>query len=253
MQEAYPKPTLDKARTAFLVRSVDRLLSSERLSPPNPHCSICGVAHVRVQIDLSRATLRHFVEGLLKEKLGYTDEVAVSTDAGVIYDPDLDDNLDKRLSDLGVSKDGTITVTDEEDVDARVNLVLNVKDESPPAEESPIRLLEKYEVKRKPPKPAEEALAIAKDVATLNGNGHPVHANGVKDDKATIDLEPASGSKRKRGADEADLEADIARKRGKVMEERPRELETNGVKGEADAHGAVMVVDEGDGAIVIDD
>lgn len=259
-QKSHPNPPLSHARTTFLVRSVDRLLSSEQLRPPNPHCSVCGVAHARIQIDLSRATLRDLVEGYLKTDLGYTDELAVSTDAGVIFDPDLDDNLDKPLSELGVTKDSSITVTDEEDTDPRVNLILNVRDEAVVEGESPIKLLDKFEVKRKPPKPVEESLEASKPAEMANGNGHLPQSNGVKATGTNdADVQVVTTGKRKRGLDELDLEADIANKRGKVMEERPKSAGANGgddavqADGNAADAGALLINDEGDGAIVIDD
>ena len=66
------------------------------------------------------------VEGVLRLKLGYGEEISVSNQIGTIYDPDLDDNLPKKLSDLGVEKDGFITVVDEDDETRRVNLELLV-------------------------------------------------------------------------------------------------------------------------------
>lgn len=250
-EQAKPRPPLTRARMTFLVRSVDRMLSSEQLRPPNPHCSVCGVAHARVQIDLSRATLRDLVEGLLKGKLAYRDELAVSTNAGLIFDPDLDDNLDRPLSELGVSNDSSITITDEEDTDTRVNLVLNVKDGSISSEDPSVKLLDNYVIKHKPAKEMQKKLDEAISIPAVNGNGHLPQANGLQSTKDSIDLEPGSGSKRKRGADEADLEADMARKKGKVMEERPRSAEKDTANGET--NGAVTITDEGDGAIVIDD
>lgn len=47
---------------------------------------------------------------------------------GTIYDPDLDDNLPKKLKDLGVSNDSFLTVVDEEDENTRVNLDLLVSE-----------------------------------------------------------------------------------------------------------------------------
>ena len=53
-------------------------------------------------MDLSRATLNDLVEDIVKVRLGYGEkEFAVNSDAGIVYDPDLTDNLDKTLSELG--------------------------------------------------------------------------------------------------------------------------------------------------------
>lgn len=60
-----------------------------------------------VFVDLSRATLNDLVEDFLRLQLGYGDkEIAVSTEAGVLYDPDETENLSKKLSDLGMRVSG---------------------------------------------------------------------------------------------------------------------------------------------------
>lgn len=59
-------------------------------------------------------------------QLGYGEEFSLSSDIGTIYDPDLEDNLPKKLSDLGVKNETFITVVDEEDEEPRVNLELVV-------------------------------------------------------------------------------------------------------------------------------
>jgi ubiquitin-like 1-activating enzyme E1 B len=61
-------------------------------------------------------------------KLGYGEELSVSNELGTIYDPDLEDNLCRKLSDLGVKSDTFITVIDEEDDTPRVNLELLVSE-----------------------------------------------------------------------------------------------------------------------------
>ena len=62
------------------------------------------------------------MEKVLRLELGYGEEFSVSNQIGTIYDPDLEDNLPKKLSELGVEKDSFITVVDEEDDNPRVNL-----------------------------------------------------------------------------------------------------------------------------------
>ena len=120
---------LDKARMVFLVRSTERVISSEPLRPPNPDCPVCSVAQSRLIVDTSRATLGDFVKDILQANLGYGEELSVSTEAGILYDPELDDNLPKKLNELGVKSDGFITVIDEEDDNPRVNLVLAVSEQ----------------------------------------------------------------------------------------------------------------------------
>lgn len=80
-----------------------RVITADRPRPPNPECPICGVFRTSASIDLSRATLKDLVDDFLRLGLGYGDkELSISTSAGILYDPDLTDNLDKKLSELGM-------------------------------------------------------------------------------------------------------------------------------------------------------
>ena len=87
---------------------------------------MCSSAQGKVYVNSERATLSDLVEGVLKLQLGYGEEFSISNDLGTIFDPDLEDNLPKKLVDLGVKKDTHLTVIDEEDDDPRVNLELSV-------------------------------------------------------------------------------------------------------------------------------
>lgn len=112
----------------FLERSGVRAINTANLSAPNPQCPVCSVAQGRISIDLERATLNDLVEDVLRGQLGYGEELSISNQMGTIYDPDLDDNLPKKLKDLGVSNDSFLTVVDEEDENTRVNLDLLVSE-----------------------------------------------------------------------------------------------------------------------------
>lgn len=77
-------------------------------------------------MDPKRATLSNLVEDVLRSQLGYGEEFSISNELGTIYDPDLEDNLPKKLLDLGVKDESFLTVVDEDD-EPRVNLELIVK------------------------------------------------------------------------------------------------------------------------------
>ena len=212
---------LEKARMVFLVRSTERVISVESLRPPKPECPVCSVTQSTVIVDTARATLNDLVEDFLKLELGYGGEFSVSSEAGILYDPELDDNLPKKFGELGVKGDSFITVVDEEDENPRVNLVLAISEKSLPEDSKPIHLAEKLDIARKPkPTPLTET----------NGQAVVV-TNGVN-------------GKRKRGATEADLEDDLVRKRGKVAEQ----------SSVAAQNGDIIVLDDStNGAILIDD
>jgi len=162
---------------------------------------------------------------VLRLQLGYGEEFSVSNEVGTIYDPDLDDNLSKKISDLGIKHDSFITVVDEDDYNPRVNLELLVINERPAVHPTkPISLHADPEIPRKPK-------ALLTNEAT-NGevNGVMVQPNGVV-------------GKRKRTADEAELE------NGEQPSKRPAKMpEANGYDG---PH--LIVLDDDSGAILIDD
>lgn len=91
---------------------------------------MCSVVYGQVTVDQGRATLKDLVEGVLQLELGYGEELAVTKGEVVIYDPEMDDVLPKRLVDLGIKNETVLTVRDEDDQDKnpRVNLQLEVLD-----------------------------------------------------------------------------------------------------------------------------
>ena len=120
---------LHKAKMVFLERSTQRVINSEALRPPNPNCSVCGVVSSKVVIDPARATLSDLVDGVLKSQLGYGDEFSVNNEVGTLYDPDLEDNLEKKLGELGIKSDSFLTVVDDDEENPRVNLSLVVSEQ----------------------------------------------------------------------------------------------------------------------------
>jgi len=85
----------------------ERLFASDRLRDPNPDCPVCSVAQTRVLVDMSRATLNDLVEDFLRLQLGYGDEFVVNNEVGLLYDVEETDNLNKKLSELGMNIDAT--------------------------------------------------------------------------------------------------------------------------------------------------
>ncbi|KAB8342743.1 hypothetical protein FH972_022341 [Carpinus fangiana] len=212
-----------KTKMVFLAPySSDRAIVSEHIRPPRPDCAICGVTRVRIEVDLSRATLKDIVDSLLKTHLAYADDLSVrlQDNDGLLYDADFDDNLEKKLRDLDIKVGSSLEIVDESDEAPRVNVVLRITAKEIAAEELPVTLLEKFEIARKPK--SEPAMTNGTTNGTHGTNGHSaVLATNLK-----------------RSADEAGLEADIASKRGKVMD------------GAAKAEGEVI---DDDGTINIED
>ena len=119
---------LSKAKMVFLERSVARVINSDTLKPPNPNCTVCGVMQSSLLMDPERGTLKDLVDNVLKTQLGYGEEITINSEMGTIFDPDLEDNLPKRLRELGVRADSFLTVIDDEEENPRVNLSLSVSE-----------------------------------------------------------------------------------------------------------------------------
>lgn len=215
---------LSKAKMVFLASNgTERRLTSEALSSPNASCPVCSVAQSTIVVDAGRATLNDLVEDLLRLQLGYGEEFSINSDAGLLYDPEEDANLNKTFAELGLNNDVSITVIDDADEGARVNLVLHISEQQLGSEAKPIDLTQKPEIPLKPKVVREE-----------NGDSLPMTTNGV-----TNGTNGVNGVKRT--ADEAGLEDELIKKKGKVAAAK---------SGDDD----LVIVDDADnGTIVIDD
>ena len=215
---------LDKAKMVFLERSAARVINSDTLKAPNPNCNVCGVTSSALIVDPDRATLNDLVEDILKTQLGYGDEFSINNEVGTLYDPDLDDNLSKKFSDLGVKADSFLTVIDDDDENPRVNLSLAILEKTLPGDSKAVQLPKKLDIARKP-----------KDapVPAINGdtNGHGK-------------IEPV-GTKRKRSLEEPENGVPQDHKRGKIQ------MLSKAIGFQDD--DLVIADDSTDGAIVIDD
>ena len=219
---------LHKARMVFLERSAARVINSDTLKPPNPKCNVCGVLSSTLIVDPDRATLNDLVEDVLKSELGYGDEFSINNEVGTLYDPDLDDNLSKKFSDLGVKADSFLTVIDDDEDSPRVNLSLAIVEKALPEDTKAVQLPKKLHITRKP-----------KDAPAPTTNGD---TNG--DTNGHVTASPV-GTKRKRSTEDPENGLQQENKRGKIQ------VPTKAIGFQDD--GLVIDDDSNDGAIVIDD
>lgn len=158
---------LKKCPTVFLAMNPTHIFSTESVSKPNPRCVVCGVSRAVLPVDPAKTKLRDIVETLLDKNWNYSNEVSVLVPTGLIYDPDYDDNLDKTLTELGVTSNSYLTIIDELDehedgdstVGARQNLELFIVTDNKQSEKSSeeiLKELEPVEFKTKLPKEEKE-------------------------------------------------------------------------------------------------
>lgn len=113
----------------FLERTPARVINTDTLRAPNPHCSVCGVMQSRLVVDTARATLNDLVEDILKLQLGYGDEFTINSEAGLLYDVELADNLPKKFIDLGMKNGSFLIIIDDDEENPRVNLSLSISEQ----------------------------------------------------------------------------------------------------------------------------
>ena len=192
-------------------------------------------------VDTARATLNNVVEDLLRLQLGYGEEFSVNSEVGTLYDVELEDNLPKKLIDLGIKGDSFLTVVDEDEENPRVNLVLSITEQyvvrlyrwissiansicrSIPEPSKPIVIPEPFNVARKPrPTDAPQAEAPLNGVPPVNG----------------------ADKRRKRSLEDVGRDDAEVRKRAKVFEPPPHPPDDNVVIPDAHTDGAIVIDDD---------
>ena len=96
-------------------------LSSIKLSPPNPQCGVCRDAYALLQCDPSRVTLAEVLDGILDRS---EREVSTYEDKRMLSDPDFDDNLDRTLESLSVTKGKFLSIADDNDEFETISLAI---------------------------------------------------------------------------------------------------------------------------------
>jgi ubiquitin-like 1-activating enzyme E1 B len=232
-----------RAKMLFLEQSGARALNSEPPRLPNPECAVCSVANASVEVDPDRATLGDLVAGVLKSELGYGEEITIMNEIGPIYDPDMEDMLDKKFQELGIGDQSFLTVIDDEEdgLDGkmpRVNLqlVISTIAQVPEGRRPVLLATEKVDIPRKQRKPLPEEIR--------ESNGVRV---GVKNGAARV----------KRSAEEAGLDDSDALKRKAAAEvddaSRVGKKDKTNAATAGNGHELIVLDDPGDGSIVIDD
>lgn len=220
---------LEKAKMVFLTaHSLTSAIIAESLGKPNPNCPTCGVTYATLNVNTKHAKLSDLVT-LLKEQVKYSDEFRISQGTQLFYDPDEDLFLEKTFDELNFKGDTFLTVSDEVDEEAKVDIVFSISEQNTGEDTKPLTLTEELELPKKPKVQAGSAT-----------NGHASTTNGTIP-ATNGKTSPANGSI-KRTANEAGLEDEITRKKGKVMESH---------KGSTD--NAIVLDDDNNGAIIIDD
>ncbi|KAI0036331.1 hypothetical protein K488DRAFT_39149, partial [Vararia minispora EC-137] len=142
-------------------------LSAVIVSSPNRQCGVCREAYGLLRCDPARTTLGSVIEAVVaKTRWGgdgtdvdiEMDEVVVNTFEGqrLLSDPDFDDNLERTLESLGVTRGRFLSIQDEDSVFQPISLAIAPLPEDHPANGPAFVLPSPMPIPaRRPPKPKE--------------------------------------------------------------------------------------------------
>ncbi|CDO73925.1 hypothetical protein BN946_scf185016.g82 [Trametes cinnabarina] len=108
-------------------------LSAIAMCPPNPACGVCRDTYTEVLCDPARVRLKQVVDGVLgrdgdADMDGSADErpqeVSVYEDKRVLSDPDWDDNNDRTLESLNVTRGKFLSIVDEDGEYATIQVAI---------------------------------------------------------------------------------------------------------------------------------
>lgn len=151
---------------------------------PNKECSSCQDVYVPLPIKTEEVTLGEFIDVLRSVVDVYKDgarELSVFEKERLLYDPDFDDNLEKKLGELGCQSNTFITVVDEDGKVENVTMVLAPMDGSekftlPASIKQPGKKYKPEPVKEPSHQPASRKRGRDDDTDT---NTYTEDANGV--------------------------------------------------------------------------
>ncbi|KAI6026545.1 hypothetical protein BKA83DRAFT_4462912 [Pisolithus microcarpus] len=114
-------------------------LGTVNLCPPNPKCAICRDTYTTVLCDPTNVTLGEIIDGILGDGNGEHGgtgrrEVSVYEDKRILSDPDWDDNLERTLESLNVTRGKFLTIVDEEGEWGDIAVALSVLPPNHPAD-----------------------------------------------------------------------------------------------------------------------
>ncbi|PKI84359.1 E1 ubiquitin-activating enzyme [Malassezia vespertilionis] len=124
----------DKMRVASLARNTARVFTTFAPAPPNPGCGVCGEMYLRASANVDKTTLQDVLRVVRKPTseggLAYDEdaEISVANGARILYDMDLDDNVEKTLGTLRIEPGASLAVVDEDGYQVTVQLLIEHDD-----------------------------------------------------------------------------------------------------------------------------
>ena len=105
------RKTYGAMKTVMIQYKQANPLSSVTLPPPNSSCGVCRDTFAEVLCDPSKTVLRDVIQGVMGED---EREVSVFEEKRILADPDWDDNLERTLESLNVTRGKFLNIVDED-------------------------------------------------------------------------------------------------------------------------------------------
>lgn len=123
------RKSYNKLRNVHLQFRPSLPLSTISLSASNPKCGVCRDTYTEILCDPAKVTLSQVIDGILGDGIGEDDgtgrrEVSVYEEKRVLSDPDWDDNLDRTLESMGVTRGKFLSIVDEEGEYATIQVAI---------------------------------------------------------------------------------------------------------------------------------
>ncbi|KAJ7856758.1 hypothetical protein B0H14DRAFT_2507719 [Mycena olivaceomarginata] len=219
------RKSYDKLRNVHLQVKPAVPLSTITMCAPNPACGVCRDTYAMVLCDVKRARLGDVVRSVLGDDDGR--EISVYEDKRVLSDPDWEDNYERTLESLNVSRGMFLTIVDEEGEWGTISVGLGILPADHPADSPPFILPDPLprpprKVKAPPPRP-ETPLRLSLKRSAPDDEG------GVDE---IIDLEPTP-------------------KRPRVAAAAPEAIKSPSKKRRLDEDGLILM--EGKDDMLVDD
>ncbi|KAK7055294.1 hypothetical protein R3P38DRAFT_2846239 [Favolaschia claudopus] len=192
------RKSYDKLRNVHLQVKPAVPLSTITMCPPNPGCGVCRDTYAMVRCEPKRAKLGEIVKGLLGDD---EREVSVYEDKRVLSDPDWDDNNERTLDSLNVTRGKFLTIVDEDGDLSTISVGLGVLPADHPVDAPPFILPDPLprpprKVKLPPPMPETPVRLSLKRSAPDDDGGDEI-----------IDLEPTPKRPRTTAASDAAIKS----------------------------------------------
>ncbi|KAF5353893.1 hypothetical protein D9756_007116 [Leucocoprinus leucothites] len=238
------RKSFTKLRNVHLQFKPSVPLSSITLSNPNPSCGICRDTYATLRCDPARATLGEVVKGLMGDD--EEREVSVYEDKRVLSDPDWDENYERTLESLNVTRGKFLTIVDEEGERGTIAVNLCSLPPNHPIDAPPFILPDPLP---QPPRRVKPKLPVAPETPP-----RPTVAkdNFVEDENGVIEIDPTPRRPSRPTVTHIQTDRRVSRKRThSVGQQSPSK------KRRLDEDGLVMLDGENDrmmdDVIVIDD